>query len=207
MAGRKGIAMIVTTLQKLKDADACVPRYKHLREALGKSFGMDTELPLTRILETNGLDDVLWAMEHVIDVGDKILRLWAADCAAHVQHIWLAKYPNDRRPAEAIKASRQFARGEITAAAYAARAAAARAARDAAWAARDAAYAARDAAWVAWSDAAWVAWSAAAYAARDTARAAYTARDAAARDAEEKWQTERLIAYLKDEVTEDYERK
>ena len=178
--------MIVTTLQKLKDADACVTRYKHLREALGKSFGMDTELPLTRILETNGREDVLWALDNAIDRGDKILRLWAADCAERVQHIWLAKYPKDQRPAKAIKAARQFARGEIT---DAARDAARDAAWDAAAAAWDAAFAARDA--------------------RDAADAAGAARDAAgaARDAEEQWQTERLIAYLKDEVTEDYERK
>ena len=169
--------MIVTTLQKLKDADACVPRYKHLREALGKSFGMDTELPLTRILETNGREDVLWALDNAIDRGDKILRLWAADCAAHVQHIWLAKYPNDQRPAKAIKAARQFARGEITAAARAAAAAAWAAAGDAAWAAAAPAW---DAAAAAWAAAA-PAWD-------------------AARAAEEQWQTERLIAYLKDEV-------
>ena len=142
--------MMITTLQKLKDAGACVERYKHLREALGESFGMSTDLPLTRILETNGLNDCLWALDHVVDGGDKVCQLFAADCAEHVQHIWLKHSPNDNRPAEAIEAARAFARGQITRAAGAA------------------------------------------------ARAA--ARAAAA--AEEKWQTERLIAYLKEEVTE-----
>jgi len=146
----KGETMITTTLQKLKDASACVERYAHLRKALGKYFGKDTDLPLTKILELNGRADTLWALDSAVDGGDKILRLWAADCAEHVLHIFLKERPNDTRPADAIKASRQFARGEITAAAgAAARAAAGAAARAAARdAARDAAgAAARDAAW------------------------------------------------------------
>jgi len=149
--------MLATTLQKLKDAGACVERYKHLREALGKSFGMTTELPLTRILEINGLDDCLWALGEAVDGGDKICRLFAADCAEHVQHIWLKHYPDDTRPAEAIKAVRAFARGQITNAAGAA------------------------------------AWAAAGTAARNAARVA-----------ERKWQKDRLIAYLNEEVIEDW---
>jgi len=130
--------MITTTLKKLKDADACVERYTHLRKALGSDYKPTTILPLTKILETNGRDDVIWALKNAVDGGDKILRLWAADCAEHVLHIFLKERPTDTRPADAIKAARQFARGEITGAAWAARAAeaagAARAAR-AAWAA------------------------------------------------------------------------
>jgi len=144
---------ISTTLHQLKVAQACLERYTHLRKALGKDFSKDTPLMLTRILETNGRADVLWALSEAVDGGDKILRLWAADCAEHVLHLFTDKYPNDNRPAKAIKAARQFAHGEIT---------------DASWAA-----------------------------ARAAARAA-------AVDAEEKWQTERLIAYLNEEVTEDW---
>lgn len=131
---------ITTTLRKLKDADACVPRYKHLCEGLGRGFGKTATLPLTKILETNGREDVLWALFNAADGGDKIVRLWAADCAEHVQHIWLKSYPNDARPADAIKAARAFARGEITTADGTAAGAAARAAaRAAAWAAARAA--------------------------------------------------------------------
>ena len=165
--------MLTTTLQKLKNAGACVERYKHLREFLGKSFGMASDLPLTRILEANGLDDCLWALDRAVEGGDKVCRLFGADCAEHVQHIWLKHYPNDKRPQQAIAAARQFARGQITDAAWAAATTAARAAVRAA---------AGDAAW----DAAW-----------DAVRAA-------AGDAEEKWQTERLISYINEEVTEDW---
>jgi hypothetical protein len=214
--------MLTTTLQKLKDAGACVDRYKHLRKAVGKSFGMSTNLPLARILATNGLDDCLWAMDHAVDGGDKICRLFVADCAEHVQHIWLKYYPKNTRPAEAIKAARAYARGQITAAAVEAAVEAASRARSAAVeaAARAAAKAVEAALVEAAARAAAKAMEAAARAAataEEAAWAAATAVEAAARaaatdygeaavdaEAEQKWQTERLAAYLNDEVTEDW---
>jgi hypothetical protein len=57
---------------------------------------------------------------------ERRLRLWMADCAAHVLHIY-EKTGDSDAPRSAIIAARQFARGEIDAAAWAA--------RDAAWAA------------------------------------------------------------------------
>lgn len=73
---------------------------------------------------------------------EKAQRLFAADCAEHVLHIFEAEFPNDKRPRETIAAVRAYARGEITSAelwvaarATAARAAAARAAADATYAA------------------------------------------------------------------------
>ena len=117
-------------------------------------------------------------------------RLFAADCAEHALPVYERRYAEDARPRRAIAAARAYARGEIDAAALAA-------ARDAAWAvARDAA---RDAAW----DAAWsAAWDAALAAARAAASdAASDAALSAARDAERTWQTARLIAYLRGEVS------
>jgi hypothetical protein len=172
---------MVTSLEKLKDADACVDRYAHLRRALGKGFAMTSDLTLIRILELNGIDDALWALDNAVDGGGKICRLFAADCAEHVLHIFLKVRPNDSRPADAIKAARSYARGEIGAAAGAA---AWDAAGAAAWAA------ARAAAWDAAGDAAWAAAGAAAWdAAWDAARAV-----------EQRWQKERLIGYLNDET-------
>ena len=54
------------------------------------------------------------------------IRVFACDCADHVLHFFEDKYPNDKRPREAIEAGRKFAKGEISAAAWAA-------ARVAAW--------------------------------------------------------------------------
>ena len=104
---------------------------------------------------------------------DAVLRLFDADCAEHVIHLYEQVVPNDDRPRKAIQAARDFACGKIDDRALAA-------ARDAAGAAaRDAA---RAAAW----DAAWAAaWAAA----RDAAWAA-------AGDAEQRWQEQRLRYYL-----------
>ena len=113
-------------------------------------------------------------------------RLFAADCAEHVLHIFESKYPNDDRPRKAIEAARQPDAAARTAAADAAAHAADAAAYAAAYAARAAARAAADAAAAAY---------AAAYAARAAADAAAYAAARTAAD-ERQWQTTRLMEYL-----------
>ena len=127
-------------------------------------------------------------VDPVPGINDRTLRLFAADCAEDVLHLFEAVCPGDDRPRQAIAAARQFANGEISAAA---RAAAGAAAGPAAWAAARAAAgaAARAAVGAAAGDAAWAAAGAAARAAaRDAARAAARA---AAREA----QTSRLLTH------------
>ena len=51
---------------------------------------------------------------------DRELRLFAADCAGRVLHIFETDYPKDDRPRKAIQAARDFANGKIDAAAGAA---------------------------------------------------------------------------------------
>ena len=193
---------LTTTFKRLRSAGACETRYKFLRAAL---MGVkDTEpINLLTILETNGLDDALWALSATAENCDKVARLMAADFAEEVLPIW-KKYSKDKRPELAIKAARDFANGLITneerdAAWDAARAAAGDAGWDAAWdAARAAAgAAARAAAGAAAGDAAWAA-------AWDAARAAAgaAAGDAAwdaGWDAAKTKQTEIFTRYLQPE--------
>lgn len=136
---------------------------------------------------------------------ERIQRLFAADCAEAVLHIFEAELPDDDRPRKAIAAARAFARGAIdTAALAAARAAAWDAARDAT---RDATRAAaRAAAWATALDAALdAAWATTLDAALDAARAATldatlaaarAAAGAAAGDAAGDAQTNILFEYL-----------
>ncbi len=63
-------------------------------------------------------------------ITDRTWRHFACDCAEHVLPLFTARYPNDNRPADAIRIARLFADGKVTAAA---RAAAWAAARDATW--------------------------------------------------------------------------
>lgn len=119
----------------------------------------DGEVATVGILEVCGLEDALWALRIVIEPADKEIRLFACDCAERVLPLFETKYPEDKRPRQAIETARKFARGEATqiemdaagAAAWAARAAVGGAAGGApwgaAWGAACAACAPWDAAW------------------------------------------------------------
>lgn len=144
-------------------------------------------------------DSLIWIAGRASDVDPdcaRRIRLFGADCAAGVAHI-----ATDPRSTAAIVAARQFARGEIDAEQLAtARAAARAAAWGAVW---DTAR--RDAARAAALDAAAAACAAARDAARDAALdAARAATSATAWDAEQKWQTYRLIEWFSDNEPSDW---
>ena len=195
---------ITTTLNAIRQHSPCEEGWEKLLKSLGKSRADDEPLMFSTILSSNGLDDALWCLRSICPQHDREVRLFAADCAERVLHLFESKHPDDDRPRKAIEAARAFANGEIDDAARdAARAAAGDAAGDAAWAA------ARDAAWAAARDAARAAARAAAgAAARDAAGdaawaaardAAWAAAWAAARDAawaaawDAAWAAEKLI--------------
>jgi hypothetical protein len=141
---------------------------------------------------------------------------WAAECAQRMLENYEDRYPNDKRPREAIDAALRWAKDpskanrDAAAAAYAASAAASTAAyaTNAAYAAASAAYAAYAAAYAAYATnaanaAAYAAANAAAYAnaaanadAASAAQAAYHAY-AAARTKEREWQSDRLLELLR----------
>jgi hypothetical protein len=118
-----------------------------------------------------------------VTLSDRDLRLFAADCAEHVLHLYEQAHPGDERPRRAIEAAREYAALSERSAARAA----ARAAESAAWAAaRSAESAARSAAL-----------SAARSAARSAESAAWAAARSAARSAAEvAWQKERWAWYV-----------
>jgi hypothetical protein len=143
-----------TTLNKIKSYSPCgllEPKntnlgWGKLLNYLGKTEADDEPLELRTILESNGIDDTLWAFR-AVEGKDKEIRLFATDCAEMVLPIYEKQYPNDNRPRKAIQAARDYANGLITAEELNdAAGAAADAARAAAWWAARAAGAAADAA-------------------------------------------------------------
>lgn len=121
---------------------------------LGKTEPDNKPLSMITILESNGLDDALWALRSV-EGYEREVRLFGCWCACQSLPIFERDYPNDMRPRQAIETAALYAEGIVDNAAWAA---AWDAARAAAWAA------ARDAA----GDAAWAAaWAAAGDAAGD----------------------------------------
>lgn len=168
------IAPVCVTLNAIREHGPCSDGWKKLLAHLGKTQSDDEPLPLLTILESNGLDDAIWALRALPDADMPKARLFAVACARDVQHLMA-----DPRSVVALDVAERYAKGEATdselAAAWAAAGAAWAAAGDARFAAR-AAWAASDAA----GAAAWAAAWAAAGDARDAARAAWAAaRDAA----------------------------
>jgi hypothetical protein len=204
---------LTTTLAAIKAHGPCVEGWRILRDSL-PGLDLNTPFPLAHILDSNGLDHATWALR-VLGDDAPIARLFAADCAEHVLHLYEQRHPTDPRPRLAIEAARQYAAIQLgapgnltTARTRMAEAARAEAARGAGWvsgasgavaAARAAKAVARAAGWAA---------EAAGYAAEEAARWASVARwasgvteaaswvaEAASWVAERDWQGARLRAY------------
>ena len=196
---------IYTTLKRIKKLDPCSDELEVLYEVIGKDFPEDKEIYFADLIKANvDIDYVMWGLQATPKKQKKqvecLLAAFACDCAERVLPFFEKQYPDDKRPRNAIEITRQWLRGEVTAAAWAAAWAAARdAARDAARAASraaawDASMAARAAAWDATRAAAWdAAWDA-------TRAAAWDAAWDAAWAAEKKWQLKRFAQYLNGEV-------
>ncbi|MDV7400306.1 hypothetical protein RZS08_53320, partial [Arthrospira platensis SPKY1] len=58
---------MLTTFELLRKNGACKKRYRHLAKALGgiTKYGRRKPIPLTLIMEHNGIDDTLWALRAV----------------------------------------------------------------------------------------------------------------------------------------------
>ena len=160
-----------TTLNKIKAHSPCEGGWRTLLKALGKTKADEEPVSMAFILQSNGLDDALWALRCLEDA-DREIRLFAVEVAREVQHLMA-----DARSLAALDVAERFANGGATPEELAA-------ARDAAW------DAARDAAWAA-------AWAAARDAVRGTARdAARAAAWAAAWDAAWARQAEIFLKYF-----------
>lgn len=141
--------MFYTTLNKIREHSPCCEGWRRLLTYLGKTNADDEPLSFKSILDSNGLDDAIWALRS-IDAPE--VRFFAVRCVRQIQHLI-----SDERSLNALDVSEAYAVGEATkdelsaawdaaeaAAGYAAWYAARAAARDAAWdaarsAARDAA--------------------------------------------------------------------
>lgn len=159
--------MFYTTLNKIREHSPCREGWEKLLTSLGKTKADDEPLSFKTILDSNGLDDAIWALRS-IDAPE--VRIFAVRCVRQIQHLL-----TDERSLAALDVAEAYTVGQATEEELsAARAAAREAARDAAWdaaraaawaaaraAAREARDAARDAAWAAAREAAWdAAWDA-----------------------------------------------
>lgn len=114
--------MLSVTLKDLRKAGACYSGYnKVVRSLQGKPFTTEDEyrdsyliyqhdapVSLTSILESNDLDDAVWALRCVPDV-DRDARLFAVWCARQVEHLM-----TDQRSHDALNVAERFAKGLAT---------------------------------------------------------------------------------------------
>ena len=149
---------ITVSLNEIRTQSPCAGGWRKVLAAKGPD--MEAQFPLADIIETNDLDDALWALRCRPEYNN-LWRKYAVWCARQVEHLM----PDDRSKS-ALEVAWRHSEGsatdeELGAARAAASAAARAAARDAAWAAAWAAGwatawdAARDAASAATSAAAW----------------------------------------------------
>ena len=128
---------LTTTLAAIRETRPrlCETGWKELLGHLGKTRADDEPLPLTVILDSNGLDDTLWVLDKTTGLR-RICVLFAADCAEQVLPLFERDRPDDSRPRRAIAVARDpHAWAAAWGAASDAARAAASAASDAAWAA------------------------------------------------------------------------
>lgn len=104
---------MTTTLNKIKAHRPCEDGWEKLLNHLGKTDADDEPLSIATILESNGIKDAVWAL-CAVEGKDKEIRLFAADCAESVLHIYENEYPNIDRPRKAIQAARDYANGLIS---------------------------------------------------------------------------------------------
>ena len=104
---------LTTTLGLLRENGACESGYSTLLKSLGLKWPKDKPINLLRVLKSNGVLDMCWCFRATVEDSKVPGILCAADFAQSVLKYFTAKYPNDDRPAKAIKVARDFARGKV----------------------------------------------------------------------------------------------
>lgn len=99
-----------TTLRKIKKLRPCEEGWEKLISNVGAD--LDKEVTIKEILESNGIEDAVWALQAIDD--QKSARLFSADVAESVLGIFEKECPNDKRPRIAIQAARDYANGLIS---------------------------------------------------------------------------------------------
>ena len=102
------------TLKQIRKHSPCKDGWEKLLEHLGKTKADDAPVKFSEILNSNGLDDAIWCLRALPKEHEGKIRCLTADFAERVLHIFEEKYPDDKRPREAIQGARDYVEGKIT---------------------------------------------------------------------------------------------
>lgn len=97
---------MITTLNEIREYEPCKFSWKKLLAGLGKTCADNDPLPLSKVLEINGLSDALWCLK-VITNADREIRLFAVNCVLQVQGLT----PEELKTLEIVE---KFANGQVT---------------------------------------------------------------------------------------------
>ena len=97
-----------TTLNAIREHNPCPDGWRKLLAHLDKTESDDEPLSLLTILDSNGIDDALWALR-AVEGYDREKRLYAVWCARQVKHLLI-----DQRSLNALEVAERFARGRAT---------------------------------------------------------------------------------------------
>ena len=117
---------LTTTLNRIRACSPCTSGWKTLLNHMGPEHDPDAPINLLTVLESNGVQDMLWCLRATEQDSKSAAIELAARFAESALSIFETKYPGDDRPRKAIEAARAYLRGEGNAAdtaAYAAYAA------------------------------------------------------------------------------------
>ena len=104
---------LTTTRRLLVSNRACVDGYKTLIDSLGNDWPREQPINLLHILESNGVQDMMWCLRATEQDCTRERYLISADMAESVLHIFTDQHPDDDRPALAIHAARSTADGKM----------------------------------------------------------------------------------------------
>jgi len=105
---------LTTTLNLIRACSPCSSGWRTLNEALGSEFDSEEEINLLKILDTNGVQDMLWCLRATKQDSRKIASQLAIEFAEQAIPIFEERRTNDLRPRKAIQAARDFNAGKIT---------------------------------------------------------------------------------------------
>jgi len=109
------ISPLQITFNLLKSHNVHNSLYYILSEFVGgdELYGSDTLINMNTVMRALTLEDAVWTLRATTQDSSKVCRLFAADCAESVLHIFEEKYPDDKQPRNAIQSARDFANGLI----------------------------------------------------------------------------------------------
>lgn len=102
-----------TSLNDIRSKHPCEEGWRKLLAHLGKTNSDDDPIPLTTILDSNGVDDTIWVLGNVCgEAGINICVVFAIVCAERVLPIFESACPGDNSVRLAIEEAHEFLDGK-----------------------------------------------------------------------------------------------